>query len=305
MNNLSDKFRRERFLRRLSVISIAAAAAIVFLFFIVLMYNSGLIELPGFIALFIGDSDEDKTEVIPGDDGRIYDALSRKKNIEGVSVTRNITDKDAAAFFAELEPAEEYSLRNRVILYYGGKSVTYLNHIWRQGKRYRIETYDADKRPVKTTVCDGENVYVTVYTDGEGSTRSFPADESFTLEQQAGMISAERVLAALKAAQDPETTDSENAPDDSAEEKSAEKGDVLNISISLIRTAKNSVYHVEYDCPDLPLHERLFVSIEYGFVTYAETRMTDGDEPIYILETEFMQTGITGYSGPDIFSPDK
>jgi hypothetical protein len=53
-----------------------------------------------------------------------------------------------------------------------------------------------------------------------------------------------------------------------------------------------------------PFHEQLWISLEYGFIVRAETRETGGNKLTYSLVTDFMQTGITGYSGVNIFSPD-
>ncbi|MDD4774277.1 MAG: hypothetical protein PHZ09_11875, partial [Eubacteriales bacterium] len=80
-------------------------------------------------------------------------------------------------------------------------------------------------------------------------------------------------------------------------------GDIDNVSVSLVRTPEASVYHVEYDYMRLLLHEQLYISLEYGFIVRAETVETSG-QLTYSLVTDFMQTGITGYAGADIFSPD-
>lgn len=288
MNKLSERFRRESMMRRLSVISIIAAAVLVFTFFIALMYEFELIELPDFVSGLLGQPGVDTVEVIPGDDGSIYDALMQKKAAPGVTVTRNINAADAAVFFTELKPSEEYSVFNRVTLYADNKSLVLRNKIWRQGMRYRIETYDVNNALLKTILCDGTNVYVTERAGENETGRIFPVSDGFTLEQQAGMPSVEDIRVLLAG---------------SSGENSEPEQDIDNISVSLVRTAENSVYHVEYDYMNLLLHEQLYISLENGFVVHAETRETSGNLT-YSLETDFMQTGITGYAGINIFTPE-
>ena len=281
MTKPEGKFKRETRMRRISVISLVAAAIVVFVFFAVLMYNNGLLSLPGFITSLLGKPGDKTVTVLPGDDGAVYDALMHNETAEGVSVYRDLTDADAAGFFTELQPVDEYSLFNRVTLYEGNKSITYRNKIWRQGPRYRIEVYDEKNNPYKTIICDGVNVYLTLHTDHSDMMRVFPAGGEFTLEQQAGMPSIEDARAALG--------------DGGGE-------DIDNVSVSLVRTPEASVYHVEYDYMRLLLHEQLYISLEYGFIVRAETTETSG-QLTYGLVTDFMQTGITGYSGADIFHP--
>lgn len=271
-------------MRRLSLVSVIAAAVLVFAFFIVLMARAGLIELPSFLSGFLVQPGEETTEVIPGDDGKIYEALAERKKTEGVAVTRDINAADAAVFFSSLQFSDEYSIFNRVTLYADEKSLTVRNKIWRQGALYRIETYDMNDILQKIVLCDGENVYVTAVSGGEKTKRVFPAGGEFTLEQQAGIPSAEDIRALL-------TGDA------------AGTADIENISVSLVRTAENSVYHVEYDYISLLLHEQLYISLENGFVVRAETRETSG-KLTYSLETDFMHSGITGYSGINIFKPE-
>lgn len=297
MNNLSQKFKHESIMRRISVISIVAAAALVFTVFMAMMYKSGLIKLPGFVTSLFGQAGVNTVEVIPGDDGRIYDALMQKGTVDGVSVSRNITAADAAVFFAELIPSAEYTVFNRYTLFSDASSVTYRNKIWRQGVRYRIETYDNNDKLIKTVICDGESVYVTEHAGEEVSSHTFPVNDSFTLEQQAGMLSVEDVRAALD----------NTAADNTVEKPGETTGDVRdigNVSVSLVRTVDSSVYRVEYDYTLFPLHEQLYISLEYGFIVHAETRETAANTLTYSLVTDFMQTGITGYPGVNIFSPD-
>lgn len=288
MNKLSEKFKHEKRMRRLLVIFIIAFLVLAAAFTVILMFRFGLIKPPDFLSALLGEDGEDIKEVIPGDDGVIYDALMNRETTEGITVTRNINAADAAVFFTELRPAGEYSLFNRVTLYADNRSITYINKIWRQDQRYRIETYDIKEVPIKTVICDGEYVYVTYHNDSDGES-VFPAS-GFTLEQQAGMPSVDDILKRLT-------------------EKEREKTDVIqdieNISVSLIQTRENSLYHVEYDYLYLLLHEQLYISIENGFVVRAETRETSGILT-YSLETDFMQTGIAGYTGSgDIFAPGK
>jgi outer membrane lipoprotein-sorting protein len=174
--------------------------------------------------------------------------------------------------------------------------VTYINNIWRQGVRYRIETYDGSNKLIKTIVCDGDSVYVTEYNGADVSSHTFPVNDSFTLEQQAGMLSVEDVRAALG------NTGADNTDETSGE--TAGSRDINNVTVSLNRSADSSVYHVEYDYLAIPLHEQLDISLEYGFIIKAETYETGENTLTYSLVTDKMQTGITGYPGVNIFSPD-
>ena len=63
--------------------------------------------------------------------------------------------------------------------------------------------------------------------------------------------------------------------------------DIDNISVSRIRTAENSVYHVEYDHMNLLLHKQFYISPENGFVIRQEIREKSG-ALTYNLGTSFI-----------------
>ena len=271
MKELNERLKKERMLSFLSTASLILLAAGLFSLFVFWMWRIGVLSVPSFISDMFGKEEPEAPEVIPGDDGKIYDALSG--NIpEGWSVFADIPEDELETLLEQTEAPKEYTLKNKIIRTSGGVSDEYSNTIWVSGDSYRIQSY-RDGKPFVIIVCDGERVSVTDIDGAEESTRTFPLSETFTMEAQAGMPSVGDYLS-----------------DETLENK----------SVTLVRSPSSNVYLLTGEYTGLGLTVSVYISLEYGLILRSET--VSGDETVYTCLTTYLEPSITGYSGTDIFT---
>lgn len=236
------------------------AALMVLLF----CYWLGLLDPPSFLAPLFGGQQE-KIEILPGDNGTIYNALHDKPT-EECYVQYDVGALDAAALLLEAVPSEHYYMRNMVTYYNGDRANVRQNSIYRDGARYRVETYDEDDVLLTVTVCDGEMVSITDYTaDPEGVRRGFFASDSFSLESTAAMPDT-ALLQSVAAGQNAEWKLGETA---------------------LIRSVYGAVYYVGISRPEAYQTETVYISMEYAVPVYAQVTF-DGNIA-YLLTTLTIQ----------------
>ncbi len=247
--------RRERLLWRLSVLSLVVIVAALLGLFVWGLYSIDVLVLPSFITDLFHIGEEENPEVIPGDEGAILQAL--KDHVPGVEVTviPDPTSVDLASLLYEMPEHPRYTLVNYTLLKSGDSSLLCMNRVWRDGEKYRVETYSGDgAQKLITAICDGEVVSISDHR--YNTTARYPAGGDFTLSSQAGMP-------------DIEFTRGENAPE---------------LEIALIRSAKDNLYRCVFDYEELGQREELYISIEYGIVMRAESYV--GEDLVYTLETE-------------------
>ncbi|MBQ4574314.1 MAG: hypothetical protein IJA85_03875 [Clostridia bacterium] len=247
--------RREKLLWRLSVLSLVVIVAAVLGLFVWGLYSIDVLVLPSFISDLFPKGEDAEDEVIPGDEGAIMQAV--KDHAEGVEVTV-IPDPDTldlASLLFDLPEHPTYTLVNYTILKSDDSFMMRMNKVWRDGEKYRVETYSADgAQRLVTAICDGETVSITDHL--YDTTARYPAGGEFTLSSQAGMP-------------DIELTRGEGAPE---------------LEVSLVRSANDNLYYCVFDYEQPEQREELYISIEYGIVVRAETYV--GENVVYTLETE-------------------
>ena len=277
MNDLSDKFKRERFLSRMSVLSIVAAVILMLTVFTVLLMRIGAFAVPDFLKPLFGTEDSSETESLYGDEDALYEALTVYNEKAFIIDLGN--DADILSLFEISEPITEYTLTNTVTYSGGGRTRLLSNKIWRSENRYRLETYDTAGELIRQVVCDGEQIALSEFSQGElRRTRSFPVSDSFSMEAAAGFLS----ISALQ------------------ERLGRDDNGLENLHISLIRGQENNAYCITFYDAVSQCTEELSVSLEYALIIESATYFQDSC--IYHLATTSVTPGLTGYTGDDIFT---
>lgn len=276
---LDKKLEHDKRMTVLSIISIIVVAVLIFAVFEVILYNNGLIEIPRFITKLL-HLDNEITEIIPGDDGEIYEALKNNKSTDKVYLSRFITPEDIIEFFKNSSHANEYTLYNTVTYKSEEKTLFYKNKIWRQDNNYRIEQYDETGSLSKLIICDGSEISITSYgTENIKRTRIYNVNENFTLESEAGIPSLSSIKTLL------------------------ESSDITEPDIALLRTSDNSFYSVSFGYSDLTQREEYFISLETSIIMRVE--IYENGHSVYSVATDFFETAITGYSNINLFTISK
>lgn len=237
-----------------SLLRILPIILIIAMFFSLLfigLINLGVVDIPVFIKN-IFNIGERPTEIIPGDDGRIIEALKNGKSSDVVTLIFDIDSLDLKEMLEESTANNKYYISNTVTVSSGGKDINKNNRIWRDGNMYRIEIYSENKL-FQTIICDGENVFVS---DADGKGQKYKNTDEFSLESQAGI---------------PSPTDFLDNPD------------VTDLDITLVRSENDNVYKVTYSYIGILQYETVYISLEYGIVMNAETLYND--EIVYKMMT--------------------
>jgi len=253
---------KQRFAPLLSVLSAALAILLLAGVVLLILWHYEVIDLSG------KKNPSENESVIPGDEGRFFEALT-KGSAEGVTITYDIASENLSALLQNNPPITSYYLDN-TFTYYGENAVKRgSNKIWRDGDRFRIQTYEEGSL-VKTVVCDGKMVYMS--SSNSDTFSSYPASEHFEVESYASM---------------PRSRDFFELPT------------ATDLSITLFRDTTDTLYHVSYLDAALGQIERLFLSIEYGLVlraeTYADQRL------IYSLETTELHGNLSAFNTDVLF----
>ena len=214
------------------------------------------------------ETPSENESVIPGDEGRFLEALT-KGSAEGVTVTYDIASENLSALLKNNPPVTSYYIDN-TFTYYGENAVKRgSNKIWRDGDRFRVQTYEEGEL-VKTVVCDGQMVYLS--SSNGDSFSSYPASGHFEVESYASMPRPRDFF---------------------------ELSAVTDLSITLFRDSTDTLYHVSYLDASLGHIERLFLSVEYGLVLRAETYADQ--KLIYSLETAELHGDLSAFNTDVLF----
>lgn len=251
--------RREKLLWRLSALSLGILVAGLVALFVWALDSIDVPVLPSFITEFFrSDEDEDKKELSDDEEAVILALKGENDHLETVMIPDPSTLNLASLLF-DMPECSTYTLVNYTVLKSDTDYLMRMNKVWRDGEKYRVETYSADgKQRLTTAICDGINVSITDHL--YNTTALYPAGGGFTLSSQAGMP-------------DIELTRGEDAPE---------------IEVSLVRSAQANLYYCVFDYEQLGQREELYFSIEYGIVLRAESYV--GDDVVYTLETESLDT---------------
>ncbi len=246
----------------LSTLMLAAVVLSVAVLTLFILQRYEVIDLSG-----KGETPESES-VIPGDEGRFLEAL-QNGSAEGVTVTYDIGEQDVYALLKKNPPITCFYLANTFTYYGETKNASGSNKIWRDGDRFRIQTYEGDAL-VQTVVSDGRIVYVSQSTDD--TFFSFPYSEHFEVESYARM---------------PRARDFFELPS------------VSDLSITLFRDESDTLYHVSYQDTALSQIERLFLSLEYGLVLKAESYADQ--KLVYSLETTEIHGDLSAFNTDVLF----
>ena len=268
MNTQSEKSRRARLLSVLSVGSLALGVALLIVVFYFAMYKIGVIDLPPALSkLFSGDG---AYEIIPGDDGRIYEALNGNKNAlrEGELLFYDIGDDDLNSLISNLSPNHEYTVEYRITQSDGKISSTKNVTVWRSGSKYRILTENPNGRTERIILSSGTSTTITEYKNGVPE-RSYtvPSAEAFDISSETGIPSLKTAL---------------------------NSSYVTDLHIDFIRAAEHNIYRLKYVYSDLGTKEELCISFDLGIVLSADTY--DGDTNVYSCRTVSVLNRLEGYT---------
>lgn len=277
-DRLRDQFRRENRLTVLSVASLILFVLALLTVGMVMMFRTGLIALPEWLS---GDEDR-PMEVLPGDDGMIFEALRNPGEYLDVAVTWDMSAEEVRHILLSHPALNEYAAENRVAIYGGHMQNTVTNKIWRSGDRYRLESFDSDGALQRVAICDGEKVMVTEYSSRTESVSGvFPISEEFSFENQAGMPDLTPVYRQWENGEDSQT-------------------DLVDLSAALARTAESNVYYLTYGYKDSSVTENVYLSLEYGLVVNAQSY--DEGEKIYQLTTTSLEPSLDGFDPEQLFT---
>lgn len=236
-------------------------AALAVLFF---CYWLRLFEPPAFLAPLFGIQQE-TTEILPGDHGTVYQALHEQGTGDSY-VQYDVGTLDAAALLLQASPSDHYYLRNIVTYYNGEHANVQQNSIYRDGDRYRVETYDENDTLLTVTVCDGRAISTIDYTyDANGEMHVFFAGDSFSPESLASM---------------PDTTLLQSVA-------AGENGEWQLNETALIRSVYGAVYYIEIARSASLQTQTVYISLDYSIPVYAQVSLDN--HVSYLLTTLTLQ----------------
>lgn len=204
--------------------------------------------------------------VLPGDGGRFEEAL-RKGSTDTVKVTYDLHGEDLESLLRNNPPITSYYLANTFSRFADGKTLTGSNRIWRDGEKFRVQTY-SENELIRTVICDG----FTVSVQENGSVYEFQPSEHFDVESFASMPRSRDFL---------------------------DSSDVTDLSITLFRDESDTLAHISFVDRRFGQIERLFLSIEYGIVLRAETYLNA--QILYSLSTTEFTPSLDGFQTDSLF----
>ncbi len=253
-----------RLRKAMKVLAAALAIVAATLAFVFFLHRFELIELPQPIEKLLGLSN-DTESILPGDDGRIYDALKNGTQYDDISIVYDVSAQDKYELLDQTKEILIYTFFNTVSFSDGENTKIQTNKIWREYDKYRIETYEKSKL-VRLIICDGVNVWITDTSNGIEKTNVYGRNDEFTIADQAGTVSL---------------------------------GDFINSSTvdtfaaSIIRSETDSLWYAELIRSDIPQREHFYVSLKYGMVVNCEIYY-NGDIT-YKLTTDYISDSLDGY----------
>jgi len=259
------KTKKERIFSALSLASIVLLFVLLLSLLVFAMYKIGALPLPDAVIAFFGLDKGEYDKDLPGDDGQIYESLLSDLENEKLEVIEyDVSALDAKKILTESSAVSVYTAKITVTLSSDGESKVMNLDIWKDGEKYRIETKEGTT-PVQTLVCDGERVlirdHVTFQTVQE---QVYESSDIFSFESEAMIPSLANVF---------------------------ENDSLSDLSVSLLRSDKETVYFIEYKVTELGYIEKLYVSLDLGLIIRAES--LSAKEMFYKLDTVSLKKGIT------------
>ncbi|MBO5005912.1 MAG: hypothetical protein J6C89_00560 [Clostridia bacterium] len=153
----------------LSIVSLILVFALVCLIVLSAIHRAGLIENP----FGAGDTQTTQGVFLPS-----ADAENREPHYDEINHEENFKKLLASFPYYEELYAEFY-----ITYVYEAYNVEFYR-VYKNGERYRIESYDMQSNRIELIVCDGKSVSVT---DADGKVDVYPVSENFTFAKQASL----------------------------------------------------------------------------------------------------------------------
>ena len=254
-----------------SMAVLVTVVAVLFALIVVGLRQMDLIRLPGFIEkLFY--SGGGNPEILPGDDGRIYEAL-RGGGPGPEAIAADIAEADARALLGKAGCPEALHVRAESIYYDGGRPLREIKiEYYIKNDKFRYATHE-DGQAQLLVINDGKNESVRHFAAGDATSGRAPASfgpDSIPL-----------------------------APDAAVYTRPG--GPVELVSSSLYNDGTYNVLLLILSHPSLSQTEELYVALDYGVVaailTYSSAGALVYEYKTTLLEYEFAASG--GNAIPD------
>lgn len=203
-------------------------------------------------------SGEKNVSLLPGDEGKIYEAISQDKAIAGVEILPKLTQENARELIEQIKGKNSYVWESKSTVYADTGNVTSLCTIRHYNGKYLAEMRDAGGNTKKTVYDNLINTTVISYERySNGEKAVFPSAQPDVFSQ-VGIANIREFL---------------SLPEDKEYE------------ISLINSEWGSLLLVEffYTRDEFKQKEAYFISLDYGLVLRAESY--DNGALSYLLET--------------------
>ena len=184
---------KERVKRAAFVAGNVLAVAALILGILYGLWRIGVWKIPDFITeLWRGP--DDTITVIPGDEGKIYEALMGNGTDETIQITPDLNQDNINALIEEMKVRRQFYCEAQSTLYAGDGRLT--NHLvirYHDGS-YRIEQSDDSGRLIKVVADNGKTATVrNLDSHGNSKTAEFPSG-TVDLFAQAGMPNGKEFL---------------------------------------------------------------------------------------------------------------
>lgn len=273
---------------------IVIAMVIVFGAVFAWMYSMDLLFLPDFAKDIFGISDDDGD--VRWDLGALSEIVKSERDEGGEVVTFDVTYENLRAAFLSEEAPEGLYLSADVSYYADGEASTRRIRYYRDGDRFRTETYAIGDSEMLETLKIANSEHVTVIDRTTGESRTIPRTAGIYPENEAGIPSVDTLLSAIEAFPEMTGDVSDTADTAPAGSDAAETSHVTDCELRMVRTDSGNVYYIAYTYKDLGLREEYYVSLDYRIIISANTTLAG--KPVYSYKTVRIATE------PEVWSED-
>ena len=252
------RYQKERLLSFLSVLTLVAAVTAFLIAVVIGFYHLEVLSLPTWLVKLLHLPMRGGNEILPGDEGRIYEAFKTRKDDpdDGMTLIFDLSRSDLALVLQATPPIDAYTVRYETTLRGGQEESVREVTVWKSGKRRRAEVRD-EQGILLDTVTEQEDGSLLCENAKSGEITVLPPKGGFTLESLTGLPSVTEFL----------TSDA-----------------VRDLNLSLLRTGEENIYLAEFRYSDVGLRETYYLSLEYGILLNAASENALG-ETVYTCRT--------------------
>lgn len=232
------------------------AFALLIVFAIVFFSKTDFVSFSEFLESFINR--EQNVSLLPGDEGKIYEAITQGKYIPGIEIYSGITQENARELILGIKGKNSYVWESKSTVYADTGNISSFCTIRHYNGKYLAEMLDSEGKTKKTVYDNLLHTTVTSYERlANGERAQFPSG-SLDIFSQSGIANVKEFLSLP---QDKEYT------------------------ISQVNSEWGSLLLVEffYEDGNFMQKEAYYISLDYGLVLRAESY--DGGALSYLLET--------------------